>query len=361
MFFKSWLGSNGARSLRALVTCALPFAALLGGCTVTPNSTGTGSLAVSWTLESSSDPNQCSALGAQSISIKVSDLSGNQVASVTESCAALSTTIDDLPEGSYTMQAQLLDANAKGVTSILGPTPEAITAGQTTPQAIDFPEDSFGPGTTTANDGSLDLTWTVASSTDCSVANATNIVLQLFDSNNTAVGSAQTAACSALSATLPDVAPGSYTLTAKLVDTNGADATTTVPVPVVITAGTTTTQAIDFPRDSFETSASGTGSIDVTWTITSGTSATSCESHEAASISLQLYDADGTTAVGDPILASCVAFETSITNLPPGSYTLSAQLVNDTGSVSSLIPPQPVTVTSGASAPEAFDFPSDSF
>jgi len=45
---------------------------------------------------------------------------------------------------------------------------------------------------------------------------------------------------------------GTFTLTATLVDANGADVSTTATVPgIVVIAATTTTQPIDFPATSF--------------------------------------------------------------------------------------------------------------
>ena len=481
MFFKSWLGKQRARSLGALFACALTLLslAIMGACTVTTATDGTGngfgSLVVNWTFDSSADATQCSVHGAQTIAIQVFNASGLQESSTIADCSALSTTLNGLPVGSYsiqaqlrdvnggalaslaapvgatiqdgiitsetvdfpaaafttpvagtgtlqvnwtiasssngtlcathsaqtmsiqvfnasniqygapttvacstlsasivglpagnyTIQAQMLDVNGASITSIVGPLTETITDGAVTTQLIDFPEDSFGAVTTNPNAGSLTVTWTVAgtaTATACATDNAANIVLQLLDSANAPVGTAQTAPCSAFSATLADLTPGTFTLTAKLVDASGADVTTTATIPgISIAAASATAQPLDFPTTSFLTSAAGTGSISVSWTIASGVDPTSCGAHNAASISLQLYQAGGVTPIGAAILDPCTAFAATITNLSPGSYALSAQLVNSTATVSTLIPPQPITVTAGASATQAFDFPANSF
>jgi uncharacterized protein (DUF2141 family) len=327
---------------------------------------GTGTLTLNWTIASASDATLCASHSAQTMSIQVFNASNIQYGAATSvACSALTASIVGLPAGTYTIQAQMLDVNGASITSLVGPLAETITDGAVTTQAIDFPEDSFGSVTTSPTAGTLSVSWTVAESTaasGCTANNAANIVLQLFDTSNTPVGSAESAACTAFIATLPNVTPGTYTLTAKLVNTSGADVTTTVTIPgIVITATTATAQPIDFATTSFLTSATGTGSINVSWTIESATAVASCGAHNAASISLQLYQSDGVTPVGVALIDPCTAFSAVITNLTPGAYALSAQLVNSTATVSTLIPPQPITVTAGASASQAFDFPASSF
>jgi uncharacterized protein (DUF2141 family) len=327
---------------------------------------GTGTLTLDWTIASASDATLCASHSAQTMSIQVFNASNIQYGTATTvACSALTASIVGLPAGTYTIQAQMLDVNGASITSLVGPLAETITGGAVTTQAIDFPEDSFGSVTTSPTAGTLSVSWTVAGSaltSGCTANNAANIALQLLDAANAPVGAAQTSPCTAFTATLSNVTPGTYTLTAKLVDASGADVTTTATVPgILITAATATAQPIDFPTTSFLTSATGTGSINVSWTIESATAVASCGAHNAASISLQLYRADGVTPIGAALLDPCTAFAAVITNLTPGTYTLSAQLVNSTATVSTLIPPQPITVTAGGTASQAFDFPARSF
>jgi uncharacterized protein (DUF2141 family) len=328
---------------------------------------GTGTLEIDWTIAGSADASLCATHSAQTLSIQVFDASNVQYGgTINAACSSLTASVTGLPAGSYSVQAQMLDATGASITTLIGPLAETITSGVVTRQAVDFPEDSFGPATTNADQGTLTVTWTVAdaaTSSACATNGAADIVLALLDSNNVQVA-AQDISCSAFSATLPSLNPGTYTLTAKLVDSNGADVTTTATIPdLEVSAGSNTAQPIDFPTTSFETpgTGTGTGSIAVTWTIASGTTTASCGAHNAASISLQLYQSDGVTTIGSAVLDPCTAFSATISNLSPGAYSLSAQLVNATGSVSTLIPPQPVTVTAGASAPLAFDFPTSAF
>ena len=327
---------------------------------------GTGTLELDWTIAGAADGSLCATHSAQTMSIQVFDASSIQYgATTTVACSALTTSIAGLPAGNYTVQAQLLDATGASITTLLGPLAETISDGTLTKQTVDFPESSFGAVVTNPNLGSLTVSWTVAggaSATGCTANNAANISLQLLDSANVPVGTAQTASCSAFTTTLPNVTPGTYTLTAKLVDPSGADVTTTATIAgIAIAAATNTAQPIDFPTTSFLTSATGTGSIGVTWTIASGMDPASCTAHSATSISLQLYQSDAVTPIGAPILDPCGAFSATITNLAPGAYALSAQLVNASSTVSTLVPPQPITVAADASATQAFDFPANSF
>jgi hypothetical protein len=327
---------------------------------------GTGTLTINWTIANSADASLCASHSAQTMSIQIFNASNIQYGSATTvDCSALTASIVGLPAGTYTIQVQMLDVNGASISSLVGPLTETLTSGEVTTQAIDFPDEAFGAVTTNANTGALTVSWTVAESaraSGCSANDAASIVLQLLDANNNPVGATQSVDCTAFTASLTDLTPGAYTLTAKLVDASGADVTTTVTIPqIVITAATGTAQPIDFPTTSFLMSASGTGSISVTWTISSGTTVSSCGAHNAASISLQLYQSDGVTPLGAPIIDPCPAFATTISNLAPGAYALSAQLVNSTQTVSTLIPPQPITVTAGGNATQAFDFPTSSF
>jgi hypothetical protein len=360
MSFKSWLESHPVRAARLLFVSAMTLLtlALLGACTVTSSSGGT--LTVTWTVASTTDAAQCATYGAETISIQMTDASGNQ--SVTSApCADFNTSISGLSSGTYSVQAQMVDASGASVSTIDGPLSVLINDGETTTQAFDFPVDSFGA--TSTGDGLLTVTWTIADSgtpADCTGAGAASIELQLYDATNAPIGAPTDVGCSEFTATISGIPTGEALLTAKLVDASGADVTTTISVGVnVSTAGTL--QALNFPDDSILSSASGTGSIAVTWEIASDTTVASCDEHSAASIELQVYDADGVTAIGDPILAPCVAFMTTISNLPPGDYTISAQMVNDVSPVSTVIPPQPVTVTANVSTPQDFDFPTNSF
>ncbi|HEX3776722.1 MAG TPA: hypothetical protein VHV51_19755 [Polyangiaceae bacterium] len=355
MFFKSWLGSKWANSARIFVASGLTLLTLVlvSGCTVT--STSGGTLVVNWTVVSTTDPNQCAANGASAITVTVTDASGVSTP-YTASCADFTTSIDDIPAGTYSVSAQLTDASGSAISTPVAVI-ETITDGSTTTANVDFPAESFGGAAS-----GLTVQWTVAGSASasaCSDAGAATIDLALFDASGLPVGSDVTPACDAFSATI-GVAPGAYTLTAKLVDASGNDATTTLTVQVTVTASGAT-QPIDFPADSFVTpTGGGAGAIDVTWEIASSSMATSCSDHNADSISIQLYDADG-NPMGDPDNEPCGLFETFLTDIPAGDYEIGAQMVNNVGPVSTMIPPVAITVVDGQTTTQDFDFPTSSF
>src|ERR1700761_4841780 len=94
MLFKSWLL---ALSLLALL--------MVGACTVT--STTGGTLQVSWTANGTIDPNQCTALGGQNVSVTVTDINGFQSGAETVSCGAFGTSFSGLSSGTYTVTANL--------------------------------------------------------------------------------------------------------------------------------------------------------------------------------------------------------------------------------------------------------------
>ncbi|HEY4103763.1 MAG TPA: hypothetical protein VGM44_07725, partial [Polyangiaceae bacterium] len=73
-----------------------------------------------------------------------------------------------------------------------------------------------------------------------------------------------------------------------------------------------------------------------------------------------LFDAGG-NPVGDADLEPCGLFETILTDVPEGDYTISAKLVNNLSSVTTVSTSPIVTVVDGQTSTQAFDFPSSSF
>ncbi len=357
MLFKSWLGS-GRIGMRALCVCALSLLTLLlGACTVT--STSGGTLQVSWTVNGLTDPNQCAAIGAQSVSITLTDANGLQSGSSIVSCSSLSTSFSGLSTGAYNVAADLLDASGNVLlTSTSGVN---VTDGATSQDIIPWNQSAAGTS-------SLTVTWTVAGSaaaTACASANATSIQINLYNSANALVQS-PLLSCVTGTDTIANLPADTYSLTAQLLDSTGAAATTAASTSgIIVSSGANTTQDVDFPSSSFETgtpgTGTGTGSIAVSWTVDGGTATASCGNHNAASIEIQLYQTDGVTAVGSPILYSCVAYQAVITGVAAGSYTIGAQMVNSTTAVSTQSPIVPITVTDGGTAQQVFVFPTSSF
>ncbi len=357
MFFKSWLGAGQLRSVRRLAACAFSLLVLvmLSACSVTTTSGGT--LDIDWTVAGSVDPNECTTVGAQSVSITLIDSLGVESGSTVVSCGSLSTSFLGLNADTYQVNASLLDANGNVLVSDTSVVSVADTG--TTDDEIAFEAPLSGAG-------SLTVTWTVedsAASNACEAAGARTIQLALFDATGAPVGDAETADCEAFSATITNLPAGNYSLTAQLFDASGAAVTTLASTDgITIAAGQPQTQAVNFSASSFVSGGnSSTGSIAVTWTIEESNETASCDKYSASSISIQLYEADGVTPVGDASVISCVAFQATLTNLTPGTYTIGAQLVNAVMPVSSAIPPQPITVGAGATSKVVFDFPASAF
>jgi hypothetical protein len=327
------------------------------------SSATTGSAVVNWTIASGKDATQCTTYGAASIVIQLTDSTGNPYGTATTTaCSAFSVTIPNLPPGTYGLTAQMVDANHAPVSTVAPSQSVTIGAGATAAVAFDFPATSFTAPTGTT--GALSATWTVASTTDaaqCTTYGAASIVLKLTDSAGNPYGTATTAACSAFSVTIPNLPPGTYGVTAQMVDASSAPVSTMVPSQsVAIVAGTTATQAFDFPAASFTAPTGTTGTLNVTWTVASTTDAAQCTAHTAANIVIQLTS--GGTPFGTATTAACSAFSTTIANLPPGTYGVSAQMVDVSNApVSTMVPAQSVTVSASATAAQAFDFPSASF
>ena len=219
---------------------------------------GNGSLTVTWTIASRSDASLCSQYGATSVTIRVANSSGNDFSRVTPSCSALTTTISDIPAGTYLVWAQMLDASGDTVSGADGPLAIAVTGGSTATQNFDFQATAFND----SGVGSLTVNWTIESSSsasECTTFNAANMSIQLNDSSGNAIGTAHTTPCTAFTWTMANLAPGTYNVTSTLLDANGqAVSTSNGPNSVTITANNTTTEPMDFPASAF-TVSSATG------------------------------------------------------------------------------------------------------
>ena len=214
----------------------------------------TGAITLDWTVASSTDPTQCTANGAVNLVAQLLDANSAAVGSPqTVPCSAFATTFGSLTPGNYGLNAKFVDATGADVSTTSALTGITVTAGQTAVQPVDFAATSFFPAT--SNTGSLQVSWTIASmsnASDCTAHTAANISLQLFDSTNTAMGAAQLDPCTSFMATYGSLPPGSYFMSAQLVDASQAPVTTLVPAtPITITAGATTQQPFDFPINSF--------------------------------------------------------------------------------------------------------------
>ena len=324
--------------------------------------TANGSLSATWTIASSSDSSLCAKYGATSVALFVNDPSGNPFSRVTPACSAMSTGIPNAPAGTYTVTAQMLDAHGNTVSSAIGPLSVSVTSGATATQNIDFPATSF---TNIPGAGTLTINWTIENSTsasECSKFNAFNNSIQLTDASGNAIGGAHVNACTVFNWVMPNLAPGTYSVTSTLIGANGqAVSTAAGPNSVSITANTTTTSVIDFPLSAFLGANSTTGMLQVDWTIASGPASAQCNTYGAVNIAINLLDSSG-NLYGSTTSAACSAQTTSVSNLAPGNYTVNAKLVDANGqAVSSTASASAVTITAGAKKEQAFDFPASSF
>lgn len=216
-------------------------------------SSSTGTLTVTWTLASSSDTTLCTKYGVTNVAVLVKDSSGNPYTNTTPACSALVTTDSNVPTGTYSIAAQLLDANGINVSNSIGPIYVSVTSGNTTVQNVDFPTTSINTSSTT---GSLTIFWTIASESadtqQCSTYGAANISVALFGSNGQQYGDKISAPCAAETTSIPNVQPGTYSLSAQMVDTAGQPVSSTFSAPnVTIKAQAATPQFVNFPATAF--------------------------------------------------------------------------------------------------------------
>ena len=107
-----------------------------------PVAVDSGSLVVDWTIDGSTDPDQCDQGAASAIDISVTDANGTSGGEFQQSCRAFATTID-LPRGSYTADAVLVDSSGQDRTTPVQIRPFEILGGDELSIPIDFSAGSF--------------------------------------------------------------------------------------------------------------------------------------------------------------------------------------------------------------------------
>jgi hypothetical protein len=116
----------------------------LSGCVVTSNepiTTGDGALVVDWTINGSTDPNQCNQSSATMLEIVVVPDIGSP-RTFSQDCEAFGTSIQ-LEPGSYSASALLVDIDGNARTTTIDIDPFTIRGDDELHTPIDFPASSF--------------------------------------------------------------------------------------------------------------------------------------------------------------------------------------------------------------------------
>jgi hypothetical protein len=121
----------------------------LSGCIVVaddtrlaPRAAYTGVLIVDWTVDGSTDPDECDQGDAVWLRLSVFTSSGRFLADFADDCAAFSTSIE-LDPGSYYADAVLEDAVGNERTTVIQIDDFSILGRDSLSVPIDFPADSF--------------------------------------------------------------------------------------------------------------------------------------------------------------------------------------------------------------------------
>ncbi len=217
---------------------------------------GDGSLTVSWTIASNSDPSLCAQYGASNVAVLVVNASGNPYSHTTPECSALSTNFQNVPVGVYNVTTQMLGDSGDPVSNSAGPIAVSVTKNNTVGQNFDFAKTAFNNYPST---GTLTVNWTIASSpaaAQCATYEALNLSIALIDSTGNP-STAVTVQCSAQTETIPNIEPGTYSVTAQMLNADGQPVSSAARATnVVISAGNTTSQTLDFPAGLFLIDAS---------------------------------------------------------------------------------------------------------
>lgn len=103
---------------------------------------GDGTLVLDWTINGTTDPNQCYQSSAAAIAVDVTDVSGAPAGTFQQACTTFATSITLAP-GQYTANARLIDANGNPRTTAVPINPFTINGNDQLSIPIDFPSSSF--------------------------------------------------------------------------------------------------------------------------------------------------------------------------------------------------------------------------
>lgn len=134
---------NFSKVFFGLTACLL--AASLSGCFVessAPPPPPEGSITVDTTIEETTDPALCAALGVDRIEVTILD-AGGVVDTVTTPCETFGITIEGLPEGTYEAEVMLLDAFGNQMSDIVVFQGADVVGGTDFGISIDFPVSSI--------------------------------------------------------------------------------------------------------------------------------------------------------------------------------------------------------------------------
>jgi hypothetical protein len=125
------------------LAAAMVATACLIGCSVEQRASAPadGTLALNWTINNTTDPNQCNEASAVSLSLDVRDGTGTY-GTYSATCSAFAVTVS-LPPGPYTAEAWFVDGSGVVRTTSISINPFDITEGTSLGIPIDFPASSF--------------------------------------------------------------------------------------------------------------------------------------------------------------------------------------------------------------------------
>jgi hypothetical protein len=214
-----------------------------------------------------------------------------------------------------------------------------------------------GSGCAAVESGTLEVGWSLdgkATEARCEEYDAETVVVSVSDSSDTVYASEEFS-CTEFTGTIDTLGVGDYEVVAQLFDDGGDAVSSEVgPKDVTIEANETTSIVLSFDEEAL--SGSGSGTVQVQWTIEGSDDSDQCALYGASYVQVALYDEDG-DLYQDVSEADCSDFKTKLKELPNGSYFVAVQLVTASGSgVTEILGPDSVNVVSDTTSVVEFDF-----
>ncbi len=217
-------------------------------------------------------------------------------------------------------------------------------------------------GCSLSGQGDLKVDWSIEEQTTdtvCSDYDVDTVKVTVLDRYERTYMSSE-ADCSEFSTTLDSLAEGTYQVSLQVFDANANELSSQLgPKDVRIWDGKTSTVRFAIDRGDISNDLSpesGTGQLQVEWSIGGEAESAYCSGYGVDRVEIHLFDAAGDES-GEGLVVACGDFETTVESLHSGSYSVTAQLLDQAGEpLTDVKGPTIVKVEADATRVVLFDF-----
>jgi hypothetical protein len=267
----------------------------------------------------------CSALGIDSVTIRVEPADGSFPSIANVSCTQGSRSIS-VPEGDYDVRVEGLSAQDTVV---------AVTPWQTVTALAGFtqPTGVLPLGPTVVTSGSIGVAWTIAGDSaiaGCAKRGIHTVVVSVLDETKTVIVASAESQCSAGQLTVNNVPIGVRYLQIDGLTQNNTVEWGNVSLYGPIDVPADTLVLVEKPIDLAPLTRALTGSISLGWTVLGTAANTGCAKYGVQTIAISVLDGSGKQVISTGSVP-CANGSAIISNVPSGSRMLQLDGLNAQG------------------------------